>query len=110
MKKTTTALCICALAISSCAKRPDAISPTAIPLAAYSNLSCSELALELSKEKANLTALSAQQTQAANGDAFGVFLVGVPVSSVTGGDKEGLISVSKGKVQAMESAQLSKGC
>lgn len=41
---------------------------------------------------------------------MGVFLIGVPASSLTGGDKEGDISVSKGKVIAIESASKVKGC
>ncbi|WP_018688715.1 hypothetical protein [Ahrensia kielensis] len=110
MNRTTIALGLSVLVITSCAKRPDAISPSAIPESAYTNLSCSDLAKTRADEEANLKALSVQQTNAANGDAFGVFLIGVPMGSVTGGDKEGLISVSKGKIQAMEANRLSKGC
>ncbi len=77
---------------------------------AYTNLSCPQIASEHSKEKVKLDGLSKQQISAANGDAFGVFLVGVPIGSVAGGDKEGEVAVSKGKVSAMESAALSKGC
>ncbi len=50
------------------------------------------------------------QNHAANADAFGVFLVGVPAGSLTGGDKEGDIAVSKGKVEAMGMAMRGKGC
>ncbi|RCS21352.1 hypothetical protein DUT91_24725 [Phyllobacterium salinisoli] len=103
-----------ALALSAslvaCAKRPDAIVPVDIPMAAYTNLRCAELAQELIKERNNLAALSKQQNQAATGDAVGVFLLGVPASSTFGGDKEGQVAVSKGKVNAIESAAKSKGC
>ncbi|MBY3099844.1 hypothetical protein E0I74_29900 [Rhizobium laguerreae] len=78
-----------AAAVAGCAKRPDAI---------------------VQVEKAKLDDLSKQQISAANGDAFGVFLVGVPIGSVAGGDKEGEIAASKGKVSAMQSAGMSKGC
>ncbi|MBP1886453.1 hypothetical protein [Sinorhizobium mexicanum] len=98
------------LAAASCAKRPDAIVPVDIPMAAYSNQSCEGLAQELLKEQANLAAVSKQQNQAATGDAVGVFLVGVPMSSTFGGDKEGQVAVSKGKVNAIESSLKSKGC
>ncbi len=77
---------------------------------AYTNLSCPQLAQLHTTEKKKLDDLSKQQISAANGDAFGVFLVGVPIGSVIGGDKEGEVAVSKGKVSAMESAALSKGC
>lgn len=98
------------LAVTACAKRPDAIVPVDIPMAAYTNLNCQGLAQELIKERANLASLSKQQNSAATGDAFGVFLIGVPASSTFGGDKEGQVAVSKGKVNAIESAAKSKGC
>lgn len=96
--------------VSSCAKRPDAIVATDIPMAAYTNLSCPEIAQEIIKENETLAALSKQQNSAANGDMIGVALVGVPASSTFGGDKEGLIANSKGKINAMQAASKSKGC
>lgn len=97
-------------AISSCAKRPDAIVPVDIPMAAYTNMDCQAIAQEMLKEQTHLAAISKQQNDAANGDALGVFLLGVPVSSTLGGDKEGQVAVTKGKINAMESAMRSKGC
>lgn len=79
-------------------------------MAAYSNLSCQQLAQEELKEQQTLSALSKTQNDAANGDAFGVFLLGVPMASTFGGDKEGEVATSKGKVQAIRSARMSKGC
>lgn len=99
-----------ALAMSGCAKRPDAIVPAEIPMAAYAPQNCQSLSIELAKEKASLAAVSKKQHDAATGDAFGVFLIGVPMSSTFGGDNEGNVAVAKGKVQAIESAMLSKGC
>lgn len=107
-KKIFVALAL--LPLAACAKRPDAIVPTEIPMAAYSNLDCVGLTRELATEQGKLAALSKQQNNAANGDAFGVFLVGVPMSSLTGGDKEGDISVQKGKVISIQSTMKAKGC
>ncbi|WP_113358105.1 hypothetical protein [Rhizobium sp. SYY.PMSO] len=101
---------IALLPLAACAKRPDAIVPTEIPMAAYSNLDCTGLTRELNAEQGKLTSLSKQQNNAANGDAFGVFLIGVPMSSVTGGDKEGVISVTKGKVLSIQNTMKAKGC
>lgn len=102
---------IALLAVSaSCAKRPDAIVPADVPMAAYSNQGCDGLAREYLAEQEKLTALSKQQNDAATGDAVGVFLIGVPMSSTFGGDKEGQIAVSKGKVNAIEASLKSKGC
>lgn len=77
---------------------------------AYSGDGCAALTQQLKAEKDNLAALSKQQNEAANGDAFGVFLIGVPMSSLTGGDKEGEISNAKGKINAMEAAMHKNKC
>ena len=98
------------IAIAGCAKRPDAIVPVAYPIEAYSNYSCDQLNAALSNEERVLVEQSKAQNQAANGDAMGVFLIGVPTSSLTGGDQEGNISVTKGKVQTIRAALASKGC
>ena len=96
--------------VAGCARRPDAISATTIPMEAYTGDSCSSLAQQLATEKENLSVLSKQQHDAANGDAFGVFLIGVPIGSLAGADKEGEIANSKGKVNAIEAAMHKKGC
>ena len=96
--------------VASCAKRPDAIAPTAFPTETYANLECQQLNSTLASEQASLATLSAAQNSAANADAVGVFLVGVPVASLTDGDKEGMIAVAKGKIQALEATKIRKGC
>lgn len=96
--------------IGGCAKRPDAIVPVDIPMASFSGMSCPELARELVAEQEKLAALSKSQNKAATGDAIGVFLVVVPVGSLVGGDKEGEISVSKGKVLAIENSMRQRAC
>jgi len=50
------------------------------------------------------------RNSAETGDAIGVFMLGVPASSLLGADKEGDIAVSKGKVNAMELAIKQKNC
>lgn len=108
--KTKIMMLALALAVSACAKRPDAIVPADIPMAAYTHFSCDQLAQEYLKEQTNLATVSKAQSDAATGDAVGVFLVGVPMSSTFGGDKEGQVAVAKGKVQAIQSAMTSKSC
>ena len=98
-------LLACGLAVFSCAKRPDAIVPADVPMAAYSNLNCQALAREYLKEQASLSAVSKQQHDASTGDA-----VGVPMSSTFGGDKEGKVSLTKGKVNAIEANMKARGC
>ncbi len=79
-------------------------------MAAYSNLDCQALGREYLKEQASLSTVSKLQHDAATGDAVGVFLVGVPMSSTFGGDKEGQVAVAKGKVNAIEANMKAKGC
>jgi hypothetical protein len=98
------------LVVTGCARRPDSIAPASIPFEAYASMDCAQINSLLISERQILTSLEAQQNSAANGDALGVFLIGVPVSSLTGGDQEGNIAVSKGKVQALEAAQLQNNC
>lgn len=98
------------LPVSGCAKRPDAIVPTNMQMTAYTNLSCEEIAREIITEQATLPALSKQQNEAATGDAAGIFMTGVPMPSTFGGDEEGQLTVSKDKLQAMQSAATSKNC
>jgi len=93
-----------------CAKRPDAIAPTAFPTETYANLACQDVNTALVTEQNTLATLSASQNSAANADAVGVFLVGVPIASLTDGDKEGMIAISKGKIQALEATKIRKGC
>jgi hypothetical protein len=41
---------------------------------------------------------------------MGVFLICVPRSSAVGGEKEGRVAVTKGKVQAIDNTLKSKSC
>lgn len=99
-----------ATAAAGCAKNPDAIAPVAMPMNAYSGLSCEQLAMEHRRSSSALAAVSQQQKQAATGDAVGVFLIGVPVSSLSGGDKEGLVAQHKGEIVAIEGAMRAGRC
>lgn len=108
-RKTALAVLVAAAA-AGCAKNPDAIVPITMPVNAYSGLSCEQLAAEHRRSSEALAAVSEQQKQAATGDAVGVFLIGVPVSSLSGGDKEGLVAQHKGEIVAIEGAMRSQQC
>lgn len=89
------------LSVAACAQSPGAIQPVSMG-AAYSQTSCSKARAHLAAEQQNLAALSSQQEAAVAGDAIGVFLIGVPVSSLTGADRSGAIATSKGKIVALQ--------
>jgi hypothetical protein len=89
------------LTVSACASSPSAIAPVSMGNA-FASMSCQQAQASLGQERQTLAALESKQRGAVIGDAVGVFLIAVPVSSLTGGDKEGEIAASKGKVMAYE--------
>lgn len=92
---------IAILALAACAPGPDAIAPVAMGNA-FANTTCADAAAMASAERVTLEALSSAQRGAAAGDAIGVLLIGVPISSIGGGDKSGAIAASKGKLLALD--------
>jgi len=73
------------LALAACAKPPDRIRPVA------NSGPCTPA------DKERLISLSQKQSQAASSDAVGVFLIGVPVASLSGADNEAEIAILKGR-------------
>ncbi|WP_040593976.1 hypothetical protein [Mesorhizobium metallidurans] len=51
-------------------------------------------------DRERLAIVTNQQNKAVTGDALGVFLIGVPVSSMSGGDHETEIAILKGRCGA----------
>ena len=96
--------------LTACAKKPENIAAVPIGNDVYARLSCEGLAGEKLKITQDLESLAAKQRSAAKSDAWGVFLLGVPWSSMSGNDKEALISVAKGRVQAIDRQRAAKHC
>ncbi|MBN2739419.1 MAG: hypothetical protein JXR35_00815 [Rhodobacteraceae bacterium] len=103
-------LSVAAIAISACAKQPDEIAAIPMESSMYAGQSCSYLGQTKVKLSQDLASLSAEQKSAASGDALGVFLLGLPLSSMSGGDKEAAISVTKGKIDAIDQEMARKHC
>jgi len=59
--------------------------------------------------RAELTKVSALQDSKATGDAWGVFLILVPISKLTG-DHAGDVAKWKGEVEAIDTAQIKNKC
>ena len=89
------------LITAGCAKNPEAVVPLQMPPNAYAGLTCDQLGSEARQTDAALMQLTADQKQAVTGDAIGVFLIGVPVSSLSGADKEGLLALPIGDVASL---------
>jgi hypothetical protein len=96
--------------VAACAQNPDNIAAANIGSNEYRGHSCKNLAEAKVQHNQNLANLSADQKKAATGDAVGVFLLGLPLSSMSGGDKETAIAVTKGHLQSIEGEQARKNC
>ncbi len=104
---------ICALAVlallAGCAKPVSKISAVALPDGIYASLDCAGLAAERTRVEVRLADATKRQNKAQMDDAMGVFLIGVPVSSLTG-DAEGEIAGLKGQQDALAREAAKKGC
>lgn len=101
MNRTFLALAAATLSLAACAKSPGSIAPVSMGNA-FAGVTCQQASTQLSAERQALAALEGKQRGAVVGDAIGVFLIAVPVSSLTGGNVEGQIGASKGKALALE--------
>ena len=108
--KFTVVILSSALLLAACAKAPDQIAAADIDDSAYVTKSCRDLAADRLQITQALDNLSADQKKAKTGDAWGVFLLGLPLSSMSGGDKETAIAIAKGKIQAIDRARERKHC
>lgn len=90
-----------ALSLAACAQNPASIAPVAMG-SAFAAQECTSARRDLLAERMTLEAAEEKQRGAVVGDAVGVFLIGVPVSSLAGGDVAGQIATSKGKILALE--------
>jgi len=97
------------LAVAACSSPPSKIAATAVPSSEYSDLSCSKMIRELSTVSGKLEEAERQQRNKVATDAATVFLVLVPVSSMTG-DYEADVARYKGEKLAIERAMSKKSC
>lgn len=70
---------------------------------------CTQLGLQMSEARSQLTKFSSMQDTKANVDAATVFLVLIPASKLSG-DHAGDVAKYKGEVEAVETALIKTGC
>lgn len=108
MKKLALAIA-CATALAACANRPDTIRASYVSHEKYAYLDCQQLASKMGDTRADLDRYSRMQNSKATGDAWGVFLIGVPFSKLSG-DHEGDVARLKGEVEAIDTAMVKARC
>ena len=92
------------LLATGCAAPSSSISATHVPHQQHANQSCGDLIAQRSRIVMSLSNVSSQQDAAAAADKVGVFLVGLPISSIFGEDKEGQVALQKGRLIAIDAA------
>jgi hypothetical protein len=97
------------LLMQGCANRPESIAASYTSHERYMELDCTQLASTMSNARAELSVYSDKQDTAANMDAGGVFLILIPPSAFAG-DSEADVAKWKGRVEAVETAQIKKKC
>ncbi len=95
--------------LGACATRPESIHASYVSHERFIDLDCPALEQLLQGTKTELANLSRAQDDKANADAFGVFLILLPISKLSG-DHEGEIARLKGQVEAVETAQVKNKC
>jgi hypothetical protein len=92
------------LAVVGCASNPEAVAPSFHPAKQYVGLTCGETQDLYRVAEKDMAALAKKQRGARTGDAWSVFLLGVPTSAVFGTNVEGELAQAKGKHLALQDA------
>ena len=109
MKTKIFSIIVFAVFMVGCASRPDSIPASYVSHEKYVDNDCQILYNKLSNAQTELRRVSDLQNSAANSDAVGVFLLGIPFSKLSG-DHAGDVAKWKGEIEAIETAKIKKKC
>ena len=96
--------------LAGCAASPESIAPSYISEVTYQAWSCQQLGEESYRLSAALSNASNQQNQVRTNDTVGVILIGLPVSSMSGGNVAPEVARLKGETEAVRRASIGKRC
>lgn len=102
-------LCVGAL-IAGCAAKPESIQAAYVSPTTYQGWSCQQLQAEAVRVDNALARASAQQEKARSDDTAGVIFLGLPVSSLSGGNVAPQIADLKGRKEVIEQTQIQRNC
>ncbi len=95
---------------AGCAMRPESVKPAYISDMTYRDWTCEQLGQEQTRLAAALASSCDAQRQARSGDTWGVILLGLPVSTLSGNNQASEIARLKGELQALQRAATLKNC
>lgn len=95
---------------AGCAKKPESIAPAYVSPMTYSSYTCEQLKSEAIRIDEALSRASAQQNDARQSDTVGVILLGLPVSSLSGGNVADQIAYLKGHKDTIQQTQITSNC
>lgn len=94
---------------AACAPRPEQIAPAPVAPQVFAGLSCQQLVSAQSGLNRKLAFLSAEQSQAATDDAIGVAFTLRPLASLSGGNLQDQVALTKGELEVVN-ARLVRDC
>ncbi len=109
MYRVTVILAAAAL-VTACAATPESIAPAYVSDLQFQSLTCDQLVEETTRVEQALSQASAQQNRARSNDTWGVILLGLPVSSLSGGNVAEQIAQLKGYQVALAKQRNLKNC
>lgn len=99
-----------AVALTACAQKPESIQAAYVSPTSYQGWSCQQLQSEATRVDAALQRASAAQEKARSNDTVGVIFLGLPVSSLSGGNVATQIADLKGRKDVIEQTQIQRNC
>ena len=109
MKKIVLGLCAIA-GLSACAQKPETVAPAYVSPTTYLSFNCSQLSAEAQRVDAAYATAAAAQNKARSNDTVGVIFLGLPVSTLSGGNVADQIASLKGQKNTLQQTQIQKGC
>jgi hypothetical protein len=104
------ALLIATAALSACATRPENIAPAYVSGNIYQTYTCAQLGEEEGRLNVALAQATTAQRKARSSDTWGIILLGLPVSSLSGSNMAGEVGRLKGELQTVQQVTIKRWC
>lgn len=108
--KTAATAVLAVASLAACAKAPESIAPSYVSEVQYQSYSCTQLGQEKARLEQAYAVTAKAQNDARTGDAWGVFLIGMPTSSLSGGNVAAEVASLKGQMVAVDKTIITKNC